>query len=68
MDGAAPFEQQRFISLETVAAEKPTGPFAVRSGDVDAPPSPALIDENELSHGGPGRIRTCDTRVKSPLL
>lgn len=83
VDRARALEQQRPTRREAVAAEQPPHPFAAGCRDVhvqheaarpgqEDPPHratlPRAADIGSRVIGGAGRIRTRDTRVKSPLL
>jgi hypothetical protein len=77
MHRTAPLEEDDAIGPEFVSSPEPTPPLARGRRDLEEPPSVTFPNDPSLHRrtvsvaddiGGPGRIRTCDTRVKSPLL
>ena len=80
VDRRAPFEEDRSSGSEAGPSAEAARAFPARRRGLALEPEPAIADEEHSAHvrgrygplptgaGGPGRIRTRDTRVKSPLL
>jgi hypothetical protein len=79
MDRACSLEEEPPTGLEAFAPEEAPDPLSARLRDLERETDPSRKDDRlgpphqprlgaSTDIGGPGRIRTRDTRVKSPLL